>query len=198
MSLILPPQLVYFIEVGTVHIGGSASFHRAALLNILVSKIPTDRVHFNKRVISYSYSHSHSPTHSSSHSLNEITLHFADGSTATTDILIGCDGIRSIVRRQMYTTFAVEDGDGKGDYVERFVEPGWSGSLAYRALLPAEPLRKMNPGHPVFKRPLQVSDFVRSSIYNWVVIVILTLTLLVLCSRQGKSIPLFRIRTNGN
>lgn len=113
-----------------------------------MANISQDRVHFNKRLAAYE------SVESSTGAGSEIILHFTDGTTAVTDLLIGCDGIKSAIRKQMYTAFSKESG--KEACLDKYVEPVWSGSLAYRALVPAEPLRRMNPDHPVFKTPLQV------------------------------------------
>jgi hypothetical protein len=59
----------------------------------------------------------------------------------------------------MYTFFATEVGASVEEYLERFIEPAWSGSTAYRALIPADELRKVCPGHSVFSGPQQVGSF---------------------------------------
>jgi 2-polyprenyl-6-methoxyphenol hydroxylase-like FAD-dependent oxidoreductase len=130
------------LDIFIPSLGGPLLFHRATLLDILVAGIPPDRVHFKKRLSSYSEDSS-----------GEVTLHFADGTTATADILVGCDGIRSSVRRHMYTTFASDTGISLEECVDKYVEPAWSGTVAYRTLIPTEELRKVNPEHFVFKGP---------------------------------------------
>jgi len=124
--------------------GGPLFFHRATLLDVLVANIPSHLVHFNKHLSSY--------TDSSS----GVTLNFSDGTTATTDILIGCDGIKSVVRRQMYTDAAAESGvEGKLDeYMDKYILPTWTGTKAFRALIPAEEVEKVNPGHSALKAPM--------------------------------------------
>ena len=125
-------------------------FHRAKLLDILVSKIPKDKVRFGKRLVSYDQL-------PPSGSLGErIVLHFADNTSAEADLLVGCDGIKSAVRRCMYTNYAKEVGASLEEYAEKYIEPAWSGSLAYRALISAEGLRMINPDHSVFRGPQQV------------------------------------------
>lgn len=65
---------------------------RAQFFEQLASGFSPDVVHFNKELVRYS-----DPASSS----QPVTLYFADGTTATADALIGCDGIRSHVRAQL-------------------------------------------------------------------------------------------------
>ena len=53
-----------------------------------------------------------------------VVLHFADGTTATADAVIGADGIHSYVREFMM---------GKEE-----AKPTFSGSVAYRGLVPMD------------------------------------------------------------
>ena len=141
-------------------LGGKVFFHRAALLDILVSSIPKDKVHFGKRLASYErvqVGEGHLSLH------EEIILHFTDGTSARTDVLVGCDGIKSAVRRQMYTTYASEIGAPIDEYVEKYVEPAWSGSVAYRSLIPVEELRRVSPDNSIFKSPQMVSMDIKSN-----------------------------------
>jgi salicylate hydroxylase len=140
-----------FTYVPCSFLGGPFLFHRATLLDILVAKIPSDRVHFNKRLASYSESGQ------SANTPGEVTLHFTDGATAVADVLVGCDGIKSVIRRQMYTSVALETGASAEEYAEKYGEAAWSGILAYRSPIPAEALRNVNPNHWVFKSPHAVS-----------------------------------------
>lgn len=71
-----------------------------------------------------------------------VHLYFADGTKATCDLMVGCDGIKSVVRKQM---FEHEAGQGK-PYLRQYVEPVWSGTMIYRALAPAEKLNKICNG----------------------------------------------------
>ena len=77
------------------------SFHRAEFLKILEKNIPSSyRTHFGKRLESYEDSTS-----------NPITLRFKDGTTATCDVLIGADGVKSAVRRSMFADLAAKAQD---------------------------------------------------------------------------------------
>ena len=73
-----------------------------------------------------------------------VTLYFADGTTATADVVIGADGIRSAVRANMFSD-------------EERVEPKWSGVTAYRALVTREALEAKGMGdHPIQAEPEMV------------------------------------------
>ncbi|KAJ5812206.1 hypothetical protein N7474_008507 [Penicillium riverlandense] len=85
--------------------------HRAHLLESLKERVPESSFNLGKRLASID-------RNSSEHSA-PYTLHFEDGSTAETDIVIGCDGIKSNVRRDM----------GLGD------SPNYSGQVVYRGFV---------------------------------------------------------------
>ncbi|KAG1737520.1 uncharacterized protein EDB91DRAFT_1249644 [Suillus paluster] len=70
---------------------------------------------------------------SSSHR-GQLILHFADGSTAPTDMLVGADGIRSSIRH--------------------YIDPSWTGTLVYRTVFPAEKLFKMDPNNVALKNSI--------------------------------------------
>ncbi|EJD50447.1 FAD/NAD(P)-binding domain-containing protein [Auricularia subglabra TFB-10046 SS5] len=114
----------------TRQFGEGQTFHRTPFLNIFRDRLPSSIFHYGKRLISYMESDS------------EVCMTFADGTTATCDLLIGCDGIRSAVRRCMFT---VEQN--VGDAV-------WSGSLAYRALFPTNlAAGRGGEAHPISSGP---------------------------------------------
>ena len=111
------------------------TFHRSILQQVLAKHLDAgDRIHFAKRLSSYSET---SPT-------EPIALNFKDGTTATCDFVVGSDGIRSAVRRTMYNEFADEAAKrGEGDDAARLremVEPIFSGQIAYRGLAHASAL----------------------------------------------------------
>ncbi|KAG1717600.1 hypothetical protein EDD22DRAFT_964616 [Suillus occidentalis] len=79
-----------------------------------------------------------------------ITLIFRDGSTATCDVLIGADGVKSAVRPCMMRELAEGmDSDSKQSVLS-CSNPIWSGVTAYRTLISAEKLRARCPDHRVF------------------------------------------------
>ena len=119
------------------------TFYRAHFLDALVQSLPPSRAnaHFKKRCISYSQE---LPT-------SQVTMLFADGTSAKADALIACDGIHSIIRTQMYRD------EGDADLV-KISQPLWSGRVVYRILIEAEKLKKVNPSHRVLTKPQVVSS----------------------------------------
>ncbi|CCL98472.1 uncharacterized protein FIBRA_00470 [Fibroporia radiculosa] len=117
---------------------------RSVLRKHISSSFP---IHFSKRLESYSES-----------STGQITLSFLDGSTETCDVLVACDGIKSVVRRTMFTTLS-EQAEHRGDpqaaaKFASYVEPVWSGSIVYRSLVKTEALQKAHPEHIAVKSPI--------------------------------------------
>jgi salicylate hydroxylase len=126
-------------------------FHRAHFHGVLLSHLPsTCTTHNAKRLKSYSQ-----PTECSKNS--PITLTFTDGSTATCDVLIGADGIKSAVRSSMFCELAESVESGEKEFVLSCINPIWSGVNAYRTLVSAEKLRAHHPDHPILREHTQVS-----------------------------------------
>ena len=111
------------------------TFQRAILQQLLAKRLDAgDSIHFSKRLASYSEPTANGP----------ITLNFKDGATATCDVLIGSDGVRSAVRRTMFNQYA-DEAEQRGQSQESarlrdMVEPVFSGQVAYRGLAPARAL----------------------------------------------------------
>ena len=83
------------------------TIHRADLLKAMEAKIPTNRIHLGKSVCGI---------------VNEDTrtaILFVDGSSEDVDVIIGADGIHSVVRNAMF---------GKDD-------PKFSGIVSYRSVV---------------------------------------------------------------
>ncbi|KAF8586521.1 FAD/NAD-binding domain-containing protein [Ramaria rubella] len=121
---------------------GCIRFHRADFLNVFVNNLPSGVAHFRKRMISYKQDGAG----------GEIQLHFSDDSTATCDVLVGCDGIKSLVRAQMFKQMAK---DGHPELLD-FIDPFFSGSFAYRGLIPVEkmPTDEQGGTHRTIKCPI--------------------------------------------
>ncbi|KAJ5191014.1 uncharacterized protein N7498_009999 [Penicillium cinerascens] len=83
--------------------------HRAHLLETFKERVPESSLNLGKHLASIDRNSSGAP----------YTLHFQDGSTAEADIVIGCDGIKSNVRRDM----------GLAD------SPNYSGQVVYRGFV---------------------------------------------------------------
>ena len=96
-------------------------------------------VHPRKRLVDYI-----EPEHEHAHSTSPIRLGFADGTTATTDILIGADGIRSAVRKTMFEAASKDTGNDEADLTQ-YVDAIFTGMFVYRALVSTETLSKEDP-----------------------------------------------------
>ncbi|KAG0350788.1 hypothetical protein BGZ54_003639, partial [Gamsiella multidivaricata] len=73
-------------------------FARPPMYDLLLSKIPANRIHFNKKVISLRQDE------------HQVTITCADGTTACGDILVGADGAYSAIRQNIYRE-AAEKGE---------------------------------------------------------------------------------------
>ncbi|KZT01893.1 uncharacterized protein LAESUDRAFT_815649 [Laetiporus sulphureus 93-53] len=94
------------------------TYHRAHFQKVLNKHLPDPcKLHMSKRLTTYV-----------TMDTSEIRLQFADGSSVTCNVLVGCDGIRSTVR------------DAK---------PVWTGKIMYRSLVPKDVLEAASPGNPL-------------------------------------------------
>lgn len=109
--------------------------HRADLQNVLV-KHSNSRIHLSHRLVSFDEG-------------DEIYLHFENGTIATCDFLVGMDGIKSVVRRFLLLNRGLVNSPS--------LYPVCSGYMTYRALIPAEALRKTFPGHRALTNQMLVS-----------------------------------------
>jgi len=88
--------------------GQNVGIHRADLLALLAGQLPPGTVRTGHRCTSFSQDE------------GSATVGFADGSTATADVVIGADGIHSVLQ----------------GFVVAPAEPVFSGVVAYRGLVP--------------------------------------------------------------
>ncbi|KAI0077463.1 FAD/NAD-P-binding domain-containing protein [Panus rudis PR-1116 ss-1] len=102
--------------------------HRAVVLDALVKHVDPATVHFSKRATSASVSPNGRPV-----------VHFQDGTSVETDVLIGTDGIRSKVRPYVTGT---EESPVK-----------FSNATSYRGLVASETLKAAGVKLDVEKRP---------------------------------------------
>lgn len=116
--------------------GGAFRFHRAELQQALVSRL-TGQLLLSHRLISYEETN------------NEVCLQFLGGKSATCDLLVGMDGINSAVRK----CFLLKHGVPKS----LSLHPIWTGTVAYRGLVPIEKLEVKLPGHRAVHTPMIVS-----------------------------------------
>ena len=136
--------------------------HRADMVDVLVKHLPAScTIHTSKRLTHYT----ESPNAGLGGPSTVYTLHFADGTSAEADIIIGADGIKSKTRATMYEYAHQRECRNAStvtkDECERCKKatPKWTGTVAYRYLLPTEHMRAVNPEHNVLKIqcPLSVS-----------------------------------------
>ncbi|ASL49003.1 Salicylate hydroxylase (plasmid) [Burkholderia sp. AD24] len=85
------------VGIGESEIDGGKSVSRMTLRQILLTGIE-DRVHFDKTFVEYEQ-----------HADGRVTAYFADGTSVTADLLVGADGARSKVRRQLLPHARLED-----------------------------------------------------------------------------------------
>ncbi|GJE94240.1 FAD/NAD-binding domain-containing protein [Phanerochaete sordida] len=122
---------------------GSIALPRAEMVQLLVeclepNSTPGLAIHFAKRLSSYQQDG------------DGVTLHFADGSSASADLLVGADGIGSAARRTMYADIAERTSRSDPEKAAAVLEsarPTWSGTYAYRTLLPRERLQAVSPNN---------------------------------------------------
>ena len=88
------------------------TMHRADLLTALETAVPSDCVKLGKKIVSIECA------------TDGVHLEFADGTSETVDILIGADGIHSVVRTALLGP----------------EQPEFTGVVAYRAVVPIERL----------------------------------------------------------
>lgn len=149
------------VQVANYIAGGYTTFLRTEFHATILSRLanfPHCHTHTSKRLLSY--------VEIERNGVPEITLDFSDGTTATCDVLIGADGLRSPVRCSMYESLAHhaelvgckcrndEDKD-RGEALKSLQRPKWSGVLVYRALVPTKELLNVNTDHPVASRVMQ-------------------------------------------
>ncbi len=91
-----------FYDAPYVHI------HRADLLELFTETLPEEITHFSKVCTGIEQDG------------HEAVAHFADGSSFSADLIVGADGVRSVVRDQLFGTEA----------------PRYTGHMCYRAIVP--------------------------------------------------------------
>ena len=89
--------------------------HRAAILEVLVGALGTANVHLERKVAGVS------------HDDKGASLTFDDGTSCTGEIVVGADGIHSLVREALF---------GKST-------PRFSGNVAWRGTMPAENIKDL-------------------------------------------------------
>nr|AGK29859.1 FAD-binding protein [Volvariella volvacea] len=136
--------------------GGTMRFHRAELQQAILDSLQNTaiRFHLSHRLKEYQETG------------QSIKLMFEDGSVAQCDYLIGADGIKSSVRRQLILS--------SPDYFKDDIaslDPMWSGSYAYRGLIPIKELEKLIPNHRATKNPMMYCGKSKDQLINVVAFV---------------------------
>ena len=140
---------------------GAITFHRADFQQCLVDHLNTSitRSHFSKRLVGYTL-----PSEDQDAS-SRIRLEFKDGSEADCDVLIGADGIHSTTRHAMLDLVQRDLEKSESDADKKFLDtlrtpgkldPIWTGSVAYRSLIPRGQLEALNPSHRAFDGMMNV------------------------------------------
>ncbi|KAH7915889.1 hypothetical protein BJ138DRAFT_1122229 [Hygrophoropsis aurantiaca] len=132
----VPGGLEWFYQ--TFSYGGS-SMHRRDMMDMLERHLPTTcKVHLLKRLTHYTRAEN-----------GGLELYFSDGTKATTDILVGADGIRSPTRKVMFEDIAEKmSSDIDTKRLPEYIDPSFTGCMVYRCLVPAEKLKNIAPNHP--------------------------------------------------
>ena len=127
--------------------GSLQSYHRADILTVLLRHIPEHYcTHFGKRLVSYD-----------DFPDGSVTMTFKDGTTATCDLLVGADGIKSAVRRTMYSGLAAQaESAEEKEGLLALIKPTWTGQYIYRGVIKTEDLKKASPDHPALDGPIYV------------------------------------------
>lgn len=112
------PELIAKVRTTDSDKTGISSVHRAYFLNRLVKFVPEDVANFGKRLLNLH------PGPAST-----VRLEFEDGTMAEADAVVGCDGVRSRVRRIL----RAQESD-----VE---DMKFSRKVAYRGLIPMDKAR---------------------------------------------------------
>ncbi|MFL1454205.1 salicylate 1-monooxygenase [Marinobacter sp. GN3S48] len=108
---------------------GQSSVHRADFLDAIVANLPDGIAQFGKRCVDIQQD------------ADGVEVAFEDGSHHRCDILIGFDGIKSAVRQHVLSPEQYRD-----------LAPFWSGTYAYRGMIPTEQLEQSMEARGADKR----------------------------------------------
>lgn len=122
--------------------GAYYQMHRADLLSGLIREFGKEDCRMDSGLAGFSQTE------------QGVTLQFADGTNEQADIVIGCDGLRSVIRDALFDT----------------PDPKFSGHVAWRALVPGQALspratersniNHIGPGQNLVTYPIRGTDWV--------------------------------------
>lgn len=98
--------------------GGQRGVKRSDFLNELVQHLPEGVAQFGKRATHFT----------ETPGSGQVTLHFKDGSTTTHDAVVGCDGIKSNIRKSVLAATPHSEA----------AHAVFSGKFCYRGLIPMD------------------------------------------------------------
>ncbi|GJJ13755.1 hypothetical protein Clacol_008011 [Clathrus columnatus] len=121
----------------------------------------TGKIYFGKRCIKYEYDQNTGR--------KDVENHFKDSTTATCDVLVGSDEIRSVIRKQLVDETAKDKGWSAQDSAVDSSGLRFSGTVAYRALvdstsIPEHPARKLRKAY-IVTYPVAGSKFINLVAY---------------------------------
>ncbi|EIW74563.1 FAD/NAD(P)-binding domain-containing protein [Coniophora puteana RWD-64-598 SS2] len=126
--------------------------HRADFHGVLLDNLGANvKTYTSKRLATYEQPNDRT---------SPISLTFADGTTETCDLLVGADGIKSVVRTKLMKELAQEqaenpaEGSPSPELYLSCVEPAYSGMNSHRSLVPADKLAAVASGHRSLTEPL--------------------------------------------
>ena len=138
--------------------GGHATYHRADLQEILLNHVSSSVLcHLNHRLVSYK------------EEKEQIRLEFKNGEITSCDILVGADGINSVVRKVFLANKQGINNSSEEALIN--ASPVWSGTSVYRGLVKSEVIKRELPNHRALTTPMIVrshffSSFIEVSLTN--------------------------------
>ncbi|KAF5321784.1 hypothetical protein D9619_001981 [Psilocybe cf. subviscida] len=122
---------------------GPTAIARPILLEILQARLSDKtNIYTSKRLLEY---------RTDTDTAEPIELVFDDGSTGRADIVIGADGVHSMTRAKMYRL--LESADQEAGSYDKFIDPIWSGTYAYRAQVDLVKFKEKYPDHKALDNP---------------------------------------------
>lgn len=115
-----------------------ASFHRNHLLELLATYLPSSSIHFNTRLVSYAPS--------SADGSNTINLQFSNGTSATCDVVFGCDGLYSVIRNGLINGYRFPSSASSSSPSPP-KDVFWTGSSLFKTNVPISKVKTHFPHH---------------------------------------------------